>query len=333
MKTKLFFATAIMVGFTMGASAQTINITEVLDTSVDAAFGSSVYSATFDPTSNKYLAGTADQIGIFNGDTGVKEGSLSVTGITYSGLGFFALAAADDGRIFAYEHGDADNNDLHADIWRWDDINDTTPTKVADSPGLMRVGHVLGTGASTRLFMTGTTDNGAAWIWDTTDDVTYTQSSEVPDTAIDAKSALAVNATGDTVWAVGDVGSTSAITKAVLDGGTWTADTGGIWIDPAIGGGPMIYDDANELLFILPMPGQTTLHVLDPVSGYEITTHEFDTQTNFTTGYNGSNLVSTEGSGTLWMAARGAVPTDLAMYKITYEIVVPLAAENWALYN
>lgn len=318
MKKAIIGAALLSVSASVGMAQ--VMFTNELD--VATPIGGSVYSATYDPGSDQFLAGSpALDITTYDGTTGAPVGSLDLTGITPGGLGFFALAAGSDGTIYAYENG-------AGDIWKWDDASDTAPTQAGTGASLYRVGHALGTGVDTLLVFTGTSDNGPAWIWDTADGDSFTIGDTVANAS--AKSAIAPNADGTVLYTVGDVGGLP-INKIVNDGGTWVEDTDP-WTAPALGGGPMVYDNENDILFVHPMVGTAdTVLALDGTTGETIGQETVTNATGTVTGYCGAFVVPDGAGGTLWMAARGATASDLVMYKWTYAIGAT-SVGDWDLY-
>ena len=313
---------AFVLAVASGAYAQTgVTFTSALDTAPDNV--GTVYAATYSVADNKFLASNAGTaIRIYNGNTGAYESDLNISGITVSGLGFFALTSGSDGSIFAFA-------DTTAELWQWDNIADATPALAASAVPFSRSGHVVGTGSGTKVALTGATDNGSIVVFNTGDDITYALNETIDATALPSKSSFAINNAIDKGWAVGD--TASPIGRAAKVAGVWTADA--LFVPPAgaLAAAAEVYDNVNNVLFAFQT---TTIFALHGDTGVEL--GQFAVANggiNATPGYSGAIVSSTPGAGTLWMVGRGATPTQACLEKLTYTVTGAISSvTDWSLY-
>ncbi len=310
---------AIALGLSASAGAQTVSLTNVLDTATDNG-GVNVYAATYSVADNKFLSssgGTA--IRIYNGNTGAFESNLNMTGITISGLGIFALTSGTDGSIFAFA-------DTTAILWQWANVS-AAPVQAASTVPFSRSGHVVGTGNSTKVALTGEADSGPIYIYGTTDDITYTQAEVIPGAALPSKSSFAINPAIDKGWAVGD--TASPITKATKSGPTWSADA--LFVPPAgsVSSAAEVFDSVNNVLFAFQT---TTVYALHGDTGAQLGSATVTNGINSVPGYSGAIVSPTAGGGTLWLAGRGTTPSNAVLQKFTYTVTPASGVTDWSVY-
>lgn len=313
------FVLVLFLGLAAAASAQTaVTLTKVLDTVTDNA--GTVYAATYSVAANKFLASSGGtSIRIYNGTTGAYESNLNITGVTISGLGFFALTAGTDGSIFGF----ADTTQV---LWQWASIS-AVPAQAASAVPFARCGHVVGTGTSTKVALTGEGDSGPTYIYGTTDDVAYTLSDTIPGTTLPAKNSLAVNTGLNKAWAVGDTGA--AIKKATKSGTSWSADVSFVAPTASDSAATLVFDSVNNVLFAFT---GATIFALNGDTGAQLGTVTVTNPIFATPGYAGAVVSPTTNAGTLWMAGRTDT-NNVVLQKLTYTVTpTPAAVNDWAIY-
>jgi hypothetical protein len=318
---KRVLALLLALGLTAAASAQTaVSLTNVLDAA--SANTGDVHAATYSVSDNKFLGSAAGAaIRIYNGTTGAYESDLNISGTSPSGLGFFGLVAGSDGSIFGFE-------DSASTLWQWDNVADATPASAATGVPFTRSGTCVGSGAATKLVLTGSADNGPLHIFTTANDVTYTETETTDAGAPNSKLCCAVNTAIDKAWAIGDTGG-QPINKAVKSG-TWAPE--GVTFLPVAGSiatAAMAYDSKNNVLFAW---SGTTVYALHGDTGADL--GNAAVANGIITGYGGGVVSSVLGSGTVWLCGRNsAASTNLAMQKFTYTVTGPIAGvADWTIY-
>jgi len=324
MMLKNLLAISAFSALTAAATAQ-VNFTNVLDV-VTADLGASCFASDYEPNTDQFLVSAGGTtVNIFNGTTGADTGNtMDLTVPAPSGLGIFGIAAADDGRIFLFEDGSGN-------WYLYNSVTDTSPVVAVASAAFARFGHVEGSGTNTVLVATGGGTDGPANIYTTTDGTNYTLADAAP---VAAKSGLAVNSTITTTWAVGDTGTNNCRKFNGTIGGTWTEDTT-TWpaTTPVDGAGPLVFDNANNVVFGLLMGGGPgTLEAVDADDATSLGSDTITNVPNTITGYHGDYLESTAGSGTLWTVARGATSSTAVMHKWTFTTGSPSEVEDWSAY-
>jgi hypothetical protein len=336
MTKRTLLAIALMSGMSSMALGQATVTFDSVDFDADSAdTGGSVFAADFSKSESVYLAcgNGGAEIFYINEGTGVQtdvatDGTLDITGITISGLGFFAVAVDEAGKIYAVQ---VDTGEM----WTWDSTT-SSPVQGATSVGFARTGEVVGTGANAAVYWTGSADAGPTEVWTTTDGTNFTLAETIAGADAESKSALAVSPSEDQLWAVPDVGS--PIAKAVKSGGTWAQETTTWSPTDGAASGPLEFDSVNNVVFGIPMTGSAdTVYALDADTGDTLGSTTVSTALFTTAGYCGDALessfdsVSGTGSGTLWTAARGT-SNDVIMHKFSYSVTFPSDVNDWSVY-
>jgi hypothetical protein len=322
MQKKVFVALAGCLAFaSMGYAQKTVTFVEVLDVATDNT--ASVFASTYSMGENKFIASAAGTaVRIYNGDTGVYESDLDITGVPVADatpLGLFALAAGEDGSIFGW------TND-GAGIWQWSGTG-ATAVAAGSGPVFARFGQVIGTGNSTVVGFTGIGNNGVVELYSTTDDVSYTLLESIDAAAVSAKSCFAINSTLDVAWGMGD--TSQPVTKAVKSG-TWAADAGFVADVATNSACNLQYDEVNDVVFAAV---GANLYALDGTTGAQIGTIAMDNAFSSTPGYGGSDISVSGAAGTLWMVGRGATASNASMHKWTYTVSGATDVNDWTLYH
>jgi len=330
MTKRTLLAIALMSGMSSMALGQATVTFDSVDFDADSAnTGGSVFAGDFSKTEGVYLAcgNGGSEISYINEGTGVVadaaiDGTLDLTGITISGLGFFAVAVDEAGKIYAVQ---VDTGEM----WTWDSTTDS-PVQGATGVGFARTGEVVGTGANAAVYWTGSGDAGPTEVWTTTDGTNFTLTETIAGADAESKSALAVSPSEDELWAVPDVNS--PIAKAVKTGGVWAQETTTWAPTDGAASGPLEIDPVNNVVFGTPMTGSAdTVYALDADTGDTLGSTTFTTALFTTAGYCGDAVDSTSGSGTLWTAARGT-DSDLIMQKFSYTYTPAGNVNDWSVY-
>ncbi len=330
MKPKNLLAVAAFVSLGSAALAQVV-FTDVLDV-VTADLGASCFASDYSPNEDIYLVSAGGStVNIYNGTTGADTATdVDISGLDPAGLGVFGIACADDGRIFMFNNEEATAG-ATPKWWLFTNSSDTTPTEaVASGADFARFGHVEGAGTNTILIATGGPSDGPANIYTTADAATWTLADAA---AVQAKSGLAVNSTVTTTWAVGDTGANNVQKFNGTIGGTWTEDTSP-WPSTTDldGSGPLVYDNANNVLFgVLMGGGPGSVIAIDADDATNLGSDALTNNPSTVTGYHGDHVVSTSGSGTLWASARGATASTAVLYKWTFT-VAGSNVDDWSAY-
>lgn len=343
---KLFMAATMAATVAIaGAQSTSVTLTKVLDTAIPGGAGD-IYAATYvpggsGPNPGKFIASKGGTvIDVLNASTGAPEGVLSLSGIAIAtgSLGFFALTATADGVIYGWEDGGDD-------IWRWGSVSDTAPQKVYDSaPGTLRVGATGKSGSDIAIAFTGAAIGGPVQFY--SDTFPFSTSSfvfnEAP--ALEAKSAVAINGTGNKAWTISD--SAGKLKHWVETDGVWNP----VWTYPGgtdnVPAGPIAYDETHDVLFVLAMTSPTIGPVANPSpnpwyknltmfkgsTGAVLGTILVETPPNATAGYHGAYVAPSTNGGTLYMASRGEPKQSTALYVYDY-VVTTSAVNDWSLYQ
>ncbi len=309
---KLLLCVAAM-GIASGAFAQ-VTLT---NTAVDFASDNvgSVYAATYSVAANKFLASNAGlTVRIYNGDTGAYESDMNITGTNPTGLGFFALTTGTDGSIFGMEAG-------ASTLFQWSSVG-SAPVLAASAIPFARCGHVIGTGNSTKLALTGSADSGPITVYNTSDDVTYAVSESI---AADSKCCFAINSATTKTWAVGD--TASPIVKSV-NTGSWAVDAGFVPDAATAISASLVFDEVNNVLFCFKA---NTVYALNADTGVLLGSTTVTNGINSVPGYAGAICSPAAGAGTVWFAGRGATGTNATLHKLTYT-VGGAAVSDWSIY-
>jgi len=309
----------VLCGAAATASAQTAaTFTNVLDVATDNA-AQSVFGSTYSVSENKFLASKGGLgVRVYNGNTGAYETDLNMTGIpAATSLGLFGMACGTDGSIFS----------VQVDVsqaFQWANIS-AAPTLAANPSVFWRNGKVIGTGAATKLVVTGASDAGPVNVYTTSDDATYTETETI--TTVGSKSAMGVNSAITKLWTIPD--TANDIQKGVKTAGVWALDPSFVPPPGTLAAATVVYDEVNNVVFAWKT---TTVFALHADTGVQIGTATVVNGANSTPGYNGSIVSSVPGSGTLWMIARGATATNAVMQKFTYTVTGVSAVADWAIY-
>lgn len=330
---KVLLAGVLALTAAMSSAQVTVTFTEELDASVD--HGSVVSGATYVPGADKFLAGGATDIGVFNGTTGAKEGSLATTGITPAGLGFFGLVASERGSIYAFEAGSSD-------LWRWESVSDTAPVKVWDTPAFARGGYSVSKDGVDLIAFTGSGNDGPVEFYSdsfpfTTDGFGFATSSFqfVDSVQLKSKPSVTFDPELTRAYSVGD--SHTQINKFVNADG-WTNIAGFVedttWPTGIVAPGALAYDAVNNIVFALHQSSSNRRVVAFDGDTGDVLGQVVPESTTVHGGQkNGSYIEYTEGSGTVWFASCGGVNTNLTMLKYSYIVTDDSSVADWSLFE
>ncbi len=338
MKRSFMVAVALSVGLTaVSAADKSVTVEKVLD--INNATPELANGGTYVPVADKFLSVHPSTVRLYNGTTGAYENDLPITGITPSGAGgFHAATATEDGHIYIIEDG-------AKDIWRWTSVTDTAPVKVYDTAEKYWFGYTATIGDDISVgFSNPVTSGPVAFFSDsfpfTASSFSFTESAELK-----SKMGLAFNKDVSMAWTVADTDALQPLLKFTRIAGSWIQDP--VWQTPHGNparptfydqGGPMAYDNENDLLFVLGMQlYNKKLSVYDGTTGELITT---DTLTNepFTPTRGGGAWVESDAEGgTVSFAARApgnstSTQTGINLYRWNYTVSTTSGVDDWNLF-
>jgi len=315
MLQKVLLATVLVVALAGFSHAQTVTFTLVFETSTDV--GASAFCSAYNPGNDTFISAPGGQsIVELSGTTGALTGtSYNMTGVDIGGLGVFGIGAGTDGTVYGVDNAGV--------LRQWASGAAVASVTAATGVIFTRNMTVHGTGANTKVSVTGDGDTGAIDIYTTSDGTNFTLFDSVPTIA---KSGHTVNAALTTAYGVGDINS--PIIKKDESGGSWIQDASFTPDSLSDGCGPMWLDEVNNILLVSE-PGIDTVVALNAASGVLAGTDVYTDDLFTTPGYNGGYASSVAGSGTFWFAQRGP-STAAHVGKYTY--TVTSSVDDWTLY-
>jgi len=296
------------------------------DLSTSRVLGYSHYCGTYSPLEDVFISSGSTSITTSLGTTGAFDQEMDVSGIVAGGLGFFAIAAGDDGSIIAYDNADGN-------LWKWTSKS-SAPALAYDGSTtaamFARCAVITGTGAGQLMALTGSANQGPIQIFSTSDGVTFSELEVVPAAAARAKSTLAMNAAMTVSYSAGDVNN--PVRKGVKTGGVWAPDD--TFVSAAGNNAGCVYDDNNNVVFTID-GGGGLIQALDGDTGAELGRLNISVNNgaNATEGYDGAQITSTAGvGGTVWFCNRGFGTTGSSAFNKVSFIMAPANVPDWTLF-
>ena len=317
-------------------TSRTVTFTPDLD--IVQATSELANGGTYVPTAEKFISVHPSSIHVFNSTNGSYESDLSLNGISPSGNGFHAATATDGGHIYAVEDGSQD-------IWRWESVTDTAPVKVSDNAEKYWYGYTATVGNEITIGFSSPTIDGPATLFSDSFPFSSGSFSFSESAPIKSKMALAFNKSVDVAWTVGDTNRSYPLLRWIKAGGIWTQDTN--WVSPRGGqdetgadptayyqGGPLAYDEANDLLLAITLHGYNLkVHAYDGTTGEDLGWHALVNEPYNPPRGGGAWVQGTAGSGTFYAAARGITGTNaINLYKFTYTVGTASNVSEWPLF-